>query len=371
MVLHHRCTCTTLALLILSGVACADSFAAAQQVYLRNLNLENVPKDDPLRTGLNLKILEIDGDLVHASAGPLGTFSTDGSRSRVSTIFYRRATRPKTPNALSADQCEEHAIEFARLLNVPETSMVIRREVQPEAVTFTFRIPGVAGHTIDSTSHLHISRADGVLTFARIAGSYDLSDLKPPRVSGEEAAGIALSEYQRAGMFDITHLSEPILMAGRPMVSDEYRDRVSLDRLNQFQGSKPVSFWRVGFSAHDGASFAGTSHIVEVDAQTGEIVGEVRMSALGGGGDSPALSWPKIGDVAVVGDKSKTVGWVESLVTKDLPGGKPVSVQSGKLIYACRYDAKKNILWRRLPGGKYEPGRPDAKLAKILKSKAR
>ena len=309
------------------------------------------------------------------SIASLTHFSSPSGSGRLDYFNYRPELNPseraKAPY-LDLEQCESKAVEFWRLLQYPSEPAITKRRPTDDQVEFIWRYPSVLGHQLDSSFRLVINRYGGFLQAASAGLVYDTSDLKRPRVSGEEAAGIALSEYQRAGMFDITHLSEPILMAGRPMVSDEYRDRVSLDRLNQFQGSKPVSFWRVGFSAHDGARFAGTSHIVEVDAQTGEIVGEVRMSALGsGGGEPPALSWPKIGDVAVVGDKSKMVGRVEALVTKDLPGGKPVSVQSGKLIYACRYDAKKNILWRRLAGGKYEPGRPEAKLAKTLKSRAR
>jgi hypothetical protein len=165
---------------------------------------------------------------------------------------------------------------------------------------------------------------------------FDTSSLLPPRFTAEQAAGIGLTEYQRAGMFAITSVSEPILMAGRPMTSDDYRDRVALERVNQFKGDKPVAFWRVGFQESDGAKFAGTIHIVDIDTQTGEIVGQARMSQLGGGSEPPVITWSKIGKVVVVGDRSRALGTIEALATQELPGGKPVAVQAGKMIYACR-----------------------------------
>lgn len=346
-----------------------------EAVIARNLVLEGFSKDDNRFQArlANLALSEEDG-IMSGTYGGLTHFAGRADSQRLESLTYRRELKPEewlqTPR-LDKRQCEDRAREFAGLLRFPSEVDLVSVEMSDRSATAGFKFPLVLGHRVDSVFTVSLNRHGGVLEWAEAGRVYDLASLKQPRISAEQAASVGLSEYQRAGMFTITQISDPILMAGRPMTTDEYRDRVSLDRLNQFKGDKPVAFWRVGFQESDGAKLAGTIHIVDIDTQTGEIVGQARMSQLGGGSEPPVISWSKIGKVGVVGDRSKASGTIEALTTQELPGGKPVAVQAGKLIYACRYDVKKNILWRRLPEGKYEPGRPAASLVKALKAQAR
>lgn len=350
-----------------------DSFDRVQAVVLRNYDLEGLAANDPRRASLKLQVLESEDGMLSVAAGSNAGFSTDLERRSIGVFQYRRLVRDglETLPLLDDVQLETLAREFAGLLRVPAELSEVRRDLNGQRGVFRFRQTPVAGHHVENEGSLHLDRRGGILTLATCMWGFDTSSLLPPRFTAEQAAGIGLSEYQRAGMFTITQISDPILMAGRPMTTDEYRDRVSLDRLNQFKGDKPVAFWRVGFQESDGAKFAGTIHIVDIDTQTGEIVGQARMSQMGGGGEPPVITWSKIGKVGVVGDRGKATGTIEALAIQELPGGKPVAVQAGKMIYACRYDAKKNILWRRLPEGKYEPGRPAASLVKALKAQAK
>lgn len=347
----------------------------ARAVLTRNLEMEGLdPAGERFQARLRKPHMTIEDGMLFVSFASETVLSSIEGTGKVNTFTYRRERRPdelKQLPYLTVEACERQMLTYRALLGFPEGLAVVSRLDHDEIVEFRLKEPPRLSHVVDSSWSLAIDRCGGVLLRASGGRAYDYSSLLAPKVSSTNAARIGLSEYQRAGMFTITQISDPILMAGRPMTTDEYRDRVSLDRLNQFKGDKPVAFWRVGFQESDGAKFAGTLHIVDIDTQTGEIVGQARMSQLGGGSEPPVITWSKIGKVGVVGDRSKATGTIEAVTTQGLPGGKPVAVQAGKLIYACRYDVKKNILWRRLPDGKYEPGRPAASLVKALKAQAK
>jgi hypothetical protein len=240
-----------------------------------------------------------------------------------------------------------------------------------ETVTVEFLQPVRFGHSLDNTSHLIIERADGLLGSAMISEVYDLSSVRAPKIPAERAMEIASAEYLMAGMYPMAKAYDPKLMAGRPVETVEFIDRVSARRLNQFRGAKPLTFWRVFFYGHDGGQYLGYWHVLDIDSQTGEIVGQARLSDCGGGEPAPVITWTTIGRVSVVGDRTRSLGMVEDIETSELPTGKQVAVQAGHMVYACRYDAKHNILWRRPHDGNYEPGRPAPSLVKALKANAK
>lgn len=270
---------------------------------------------------------------------------------------------------LIAQECRVLMTVYREQLGFPRDLVVTKETVGEAVVSFELRRPLIAGHRSTLQFSIEVGRYGGVLLSAN--GDLPYNDLPPPKVTAEEATLTSLNELQTVGGFSITMLRDPALMVGKPSAHETYRDRVSLDRVSQFGADQPMTFWRLDLFESDGVSYLGMHQVIEVDTQTGEIVGHRRFFGRPEPLPPPAVSWKWIGRVSVVGDQSRVQALVEPLSTRERPGGKPVMVQSGKLIYACRYDATNNILWRQLPGGRYEPGRPAPSLVKALKAHAR
>ncbi len=348
----------------------------ARAILIRNLDLEGF-KPDEVRFKARLlspRSTTKEGMLIGSIADKVHFSSRSGS-GQLSSLHYNRERRRDELQQLpylTAQECELRAKEFVALLGFPEELEIVRKSIRSQTAEFTMQFALIRGYRLDSTFSIKLGRYGGILESATAGPNYDISDLKAPKISREQAASIAMSEFERDGLFMVTELSTPVLMAGRPIPTDDaYRDRVSLERLKEIKADRPLGFWRVVFSDTDGVSLVHGFHVVDIDCGTGEVVGQIRMQQIGGGKERAVVSWARIGKVAVVGDRSGTTGAIEALSTKERPNGKPIAVQAGKLIYACRYDATNNILWRQLPGGRYEPGRPAPSLVEVLKAHAR
>lgn len=364
---------------LISPVHAADEmegnlWTIARRVIVRNLELEGVkPDTEAYRSRMQYQLESKEGNVISGSVfGGVASFTGRLITPSISMFNYRSAIsadeRSRLP-VLDESDIRRLVSEFMTLLEKP-SELVWTVELRGDVAYVSGRKVGPHGHRVDTPWQLSFNRRGGILTQFISGPNDEMSYLLPPKIPSGQAGLIALAEYQHAGMFAITEIHEPSLMAGYPMNAEEYEARIAMDRINEFVSARKVmSYWRIGFSSHDGEAFTGEVHIVEVDAQTGQIVGQARMARLGGSSEptaKPVISWNTISSVTVAGDKENTIGKVAPIETKSLPGGKPIAVHSAKFVFACRYDAKTNVLWRRIPGGGYEPGRPDAKLTKVL-----